>query len=138
MAMDSLGLLQLSDRLNIPIYDFRTKNKKAFCLQDAIAIDFSRIESERECKHLIAEELGHVICGALYPLSHCANSLYNSNVNRMERKALDYSLKLQFSFEELQSAIRTSSNDYEVAEALDVDLNTLHEAVNYYKRKGKL
>lgn len=136
--MDSLALLQLSDRLNIPVYNFRTKNKKAFCLQDAIAIDFSRVETERECKQLISEELGHVICGALYPLSFCGNPLFSSNIKRQERKALDYSLKLQFTFEELKTAIKNNSSDFEIAEALDIDLSTLNDAVNYYKRKGKL
>lgn len=136
--MDSLGLLKLSEKLNIPIYDFPTQNKKAFCLQDAIAIDFKRIETDRECKQLLAEELGHVICGALYPLSHCGNVLFKNNINKQERKALDYSLKLQLPLNELQQAINSCTSDYEIAETLDIDLTTLHEAVNYYRRKNKL
>lgn len=136
--MDSLELLQLSDRLNIPVYNFPTKHKKAFCLQDAIAIDFARIETDRECKQLLSEELGHVICGALYPLSHCGNILFTHNIKKQERKALDYSLKLQIPLYELKAAINNCSNDYEIAEYLDIDLITLNEAVNYYRRKGKL
>ena len=136
--MDSLGLLQLSDRLHIPVYNFRTKHKKAFCLQDAIAIDFSRVETDRECKQLLSEELGHVISGALYPLSHCANTLLYHNINKQERKALDYSLKLQIPLNELRNAIKSCTDDYEIADSLDIDMATLHEAVKYYKRKGKL
>ncbi len=136
--MNSLALLQLSDKLNIPVYNFRIKNKKAFCIQDAIAVDFNRIETERECKQIISEELGHVICGALYPLSHCGNSLYGSNIKWQERKATDYSLKLQVPLNELMFAIDNCTDDYEIADTLDIDLNTLYEAVNYYKRKGKL
>ena len=136
--MNSLALLQLSDKLNIPVYNFRIKNKKAFCIQDAIAVDFNRIETERECKQIISEELGHVICGALYPLSHCGNRLYSSNINWQERKATDYSLKLQVPLNELMFAIDNCTDDYEIADTLDIDLDTLYDAVNYYKRKGKL
>lgn len=136
--MNSLALLQFSDKLNIPVYNFRTTNKKAFCVQDAIAVDFSRIETERECKQILTEELGHVICGALYPLSQCNNSLYSCNVKRQERKAMDYALKLQVSLEELKSAIKCNNNDFDIAEELDIDIDTLHEVVKYYKRKGVL
>lgn len=136
--MDSLGILQLSDRLNIPIYSFRTKHKKAFCLQDAIAIDFARIESDRECKQLLSEELGHVISGALYPLSQCGNCLYSYNIQWHERKANDYAIKLQVPLNELISAIRSSEDDYDIADKLDIDISTLQEAVSYYRRKGKL
>lgn len=136
--MNSLALLQLSDKLNIPVYNFRIKNKKAFCLQDSIAVDFNRIETERECKQIIAEELGHVICGALYPLSQCGNVLYSCNIKWQERKANDYALKLQVPLNELKFAINTCTDDYEIAETLDIDTDTLYEAVNYYKRKGKL
>ena len=137
-GMDSLGLLQLSDRLNIPVYNFPTKHKKAFCLQDAIAIDFSRVETDRECKQLLSEELGHVICGALYPLAQCGDNLFHCNIIRHERKAFDYSLKLQLPLSELKAAVVSCSDDYEIAETLDIDLSTLKEAVEYYKRKGEL
>lgn len=136
--MDSLALLQLSDRLNIPVYNFRTTNKKAFCLQDSIAIDFSRIDTDRECKQLISEELGHVISGTLYPLSYCGNRLYQCNIDWQERKANDYALKLQVPLNELICAIDNGLDDYDIADTLDIDLSTLHAAVNYYKRKGKL
>ena len=136
--MDSLGLLQLSDKLNIPVYNFPTKNKKAFCLQDAIAMDFTRIDTDRECKQLLSEELGHVICGALYPLSSCGNTLCQCNIKRQERKALDYSLKLQIPLNELLAAIKSCADDYEIAERLDIDIATLNEAVKYYRRKGAL
>ncbi|MDE6585678.1 MAG: hypothetical protein K2K80_03260 [Clostridia bacterium] len=136
--MDSLGLLKLSDKLNIPVYNFSTKNKKAFCVQDAIAIDFARIDTDRECKQLLSEELGHVICGALYPLYSCGNTLFQNNIKRQERKALDYSLKLQIPLNELQSAIKSCTDDYEIAERLDIDITTLNEALQYYRRKGAL
>lgn len=66
--MNSFQLLHIAEVKNISVYNFKTRNKKAFCLEDAIVIDFSRVETEREQKQLLSEELGHILSGALYPL----------------------------------------------------------------------
>lgn len=136
--MNSYQLLQVAENKNIPVYDFKTRNKKAFCLEDAIAIDFSRVETEREQKRLLSEELGHILSGALYPLSYCGNPLYRENIQKQERRAHDRSLRLQIPLCELRDAISRSVNDYEVAELLDVDIFTLSDAMEFYKRKGLL
>lgn len=136
--MTSLKLLRLSDKLNIPVYNFKMSRKKAFCVVDAIAVDFLRVETERECKALLSEELGHVITGALYPLSHCINPLYKENIDKQERKAYNYSLTLQVPLNELKDAISHEDSDYEIAESLDVDIQTLQKAVEYYRVKGML
>ena len=55
--MDTLGLLRMSERLNIPVYDFKTGDRKAFCFSNAIAMDFQRVENDREGKQILAEEI---------------------------------------------------------------------------------
>ncbi len=134
--MNSFGLLQISDYLNVPVYNYQTGDKKAFCLKDAIALDFPRIENDRECKRLLSEELGHILAGALYPLAHCGNPLYKSNIRKQERKAFNRSLTLQVPLCELKRAIKRCSDDYEIADMLDVDLNTLSKAIEFYRQKG--
>lgn len=135
-SMNSFQLLQIAEQEKIPVYNFKTGIKKAFCVQSAIAIDFSRIETEREQKALLAEELGHILSGALYPLLQCGNPLYKQNVLRQERRARDRSLRLQVPLRELKTAIAHGIDDYEIADLLDIDLSTLQDAVTYYKRKG--
>ncbi len=136
--MNSFQLLQIAEKENIPVFHFKTRNKKAFCLQDAIAIDFTRVESEREQKQLLSEELGHIMSGALYPLSYCGNPLYKSNVQKQERRAHDRALRLQVPIYELKEAIRHGIDDFEIAELLDVDPLTLSATVALYKSKGLL
>lgn len=136
--MTSAKLMDLSEKLNISVYDFRMQNKKAFCTQNAIAIDCNRIETERERKQLLSEELGHVIQKAYYPLGDCCDALKLPNMLKQERKAKDYSVRLQVSLNELKLALKQSEDDYELAEILDVDLSVLSAAVEYYKRKDML
>ena len=134
--MDTFALLRISEKLNIPVFDYRTHNKKAFCVDDSVVIDFSRIENERESKQLLSEEFGHILKKALYPLCYCGDRLRKLNIQKQERKALDCALRLQVPLWELKTAISIYSEDYEIAEALDVDLDVLSEAVEYFKRKG--
>lgn len=136
--MDSFGLLRISDRLHIPVYDFETGNKKAFCTDSAIAINFRHLDSERECKKILAEELGHILRGALYPLSYCGDRLRRLNIEKAERTAKNCAIRLYIPLNELKTAIENSSDDYEIAEKLDVDISELADAFEYYKTKGLL
>ena len=136
--MTTLEMLKFAENENIPVYQFKTHNKKAFCTESAIAIDFTRIENERESKAILSEEIGHIKTGALYPLFYCGNKLYSANIEKQEHRAHDYSLKLQVPLDELKIAIAHGTNDFEIAELLDIDVVTLHDVVDYYKRKGML
>lgn len=138
VIMNTLEMLEFAEENNIPVYHFKTHNKKAFCTADAIALDFCRVESERECKMILSEEIGHIMTGALYPLYYCGNPLFSASIAKQEKRAYDYSLTLQIPLNDLKLAITTGSTDFEIAEMLDVDITTLHEAVDYYKRKGML
>lgn len=136
--MNYSKLITVSERLKIPVYDFRMQNKKAFCTQNAIALDCKRIDTERERKQLLSEELGHVIQKAYYPLGDCCDALKLPNLMKQERKAKDYAVRLQVPLCELKTALKKSQDDYELAETLDVDLDVLSAAVEYYKRKGMI
>lgn len=67
-------LLRLAKFFHISVFNFKMSRKKGFCLEDAIAIDFDRMESKEECIEVLAEEIAHVLLGKdwLYPLGWCA------------------------------------------------------------------
>ena len=136
--MNTEGLMRITDRLKIPVFDFRTRNKKAYCVENEIVIDFQRIESDREGKQLLSEEIGHVLCDAFYPLCYCSDHLKDLNIMKQECKARRCSIRLQVPLCELKKALEKSTDDYEIAEMLDVDIQTLQEAVGYYKLKELL
>ena len=69
-------LLRLAQFFHIFVSNFKTGRKKGFCFEDAIAIDFGRMESDEECLEVLAEEIAHVLLGKdwLYPLGWCATT----------------------------------------------------------------
>ena len=136
--MNTEGLMRITDRLKIPVFDFKTRNKKAYCVQNEIVMDFQRIECDREGKQLLSEEIGHVFCDAFYPLCYCCDQLKAANIMKQECKAHRCSIRLQVPLYELKNALSKTSDDYEIAEILDVDIQTLQEAVEYYKLKELL
>lgn len=75
---------------------------------------------------------------ALYPLSYCGDSLRRGNIMKMERKAKNCAIRLTVPLYELKTAIAEGVDDYDIAERLDIELDELAEAVEYYRIKGLL
>jgi hypothetical protein len=136
------ALTSIAESKDIITFFDRLNSKKAFSIcenkQAAIIIDTVQIETERERKRIYAEELGHCTTKAFYPFQYCAEPLKRCNIAKAEHKAQEASYILQVPFAELQEAIKKSSNDNEIAELLDVDIDTLHNAVECYQHKGLL
>lgn len=130
--------MRITERLNIPVYDFHTKHKKAYCVENEIVVDFGRIETDREGKSILSEEIGHVLCNALYPLGYCGDRLRKANIEKQEYKAKRCAVRLQVPLYELKKALEKTNDDFEIAEMLDVDIPTLQSAVEYYRTKKLL
>lgn len=136
------ALTSIAESIDIITFFDRLICKKAFSIhenkQTAIIIDTVQLETERERKRIYAEELGHCTMRAFYPFQYCAEPLKRCNIAKAEYKARETSYILQVPFAELQEAIKKGSNDNEIAELLDVDIDTLHKAVECYQCKGLL
>ncbi len=136
------ALTSIAESIDIITFFDRLICKKAFSIhenkQTAIIIDTVQLETERERKRIYAEELGHCATQAFYPFQYCAEPLKRCNIAKAEYKAQEASYILQVPFEELQEAIKKGSSDFEVAELLDVDIDTLRKAIECYRRKGLL
>ena len=140
--MNFENLLSISDSLDIITLFEPLKHKKAFSVhfdnESAIVIDTSKIENNRELKRIYSEELGHCVTKGFYPIHYCTEPLRRSNIEKAEHKAQEASYIFQVPFSELQEAIKKGSDDYEIAELLDVDIETLHEVFEYYQCKELL
>lgn len=134
--MNTLRLIKLASELNIPVYDFKMQNKKAFCVENSIAIDFDRMESDRECKAILSEELGHVICGAMYHIMYCCDKRLKPYIEKQETIARAYAARLQVPLYELEAVYEVTKDDHKAADLLDVDVSTLRQAAEYYRGKG--
>jgi Zn-dependent peptidase ImmA (M78 family) len=137
--MTSTQLIRIADRFNLQVYNFKLTNKKAFSVEHStIVLDETKIESDREFREVFSEEMGHCITQSFYPLSSCNSALQRLNTDKMERRAKNCSYRLQVPLYELKRALAKYSDDYEVAEALDVEIDVLREAVAYYHTKDLL
>ena len=136
------ALTSIAESIDIITFFDRLICKKAFSIhenkQTAIIIDTVQLETERERKRIYAEELGHCTTRDFYPFQYCAEPLKRCNIAKAEYKAQEASYILQVPLSELQEAIKKGSNDNEIAELLDVDIDTLRKAVECYQCKGLL
>ena len=140
--MTSERLFSFAEEMNIFTLFEPLKHKRAFSfIQEnlsVIILDLRKVDRERDLKQVYSEELGHCATQAFYPFQYCAEPLKRCNIAKAEYKAQEASYILQVPFEELQEAIKKGSNDEEIAELLDVDIDTLHKAVECYQCKGLL
>lgn len=140
--MTSERLFSFAEGMNIFTLFEPLKHKRAFSfIQEnlsVIILDLRKVDRERDLKRVYSEEVGHCITNGFYPFGCCTEALRCNNIAKAEHKAQEASYILQVPFEELQEAIKKGSSDNEIAELLDVDIDTLKNAVECYQRKGLL
>ncbi len=83
--MELKKLYDIAEKENIDVINFKMKNKAIIgCIDDnySIGLNYSIIGNSSEEKTILAEELGHYYCNALY------NSNYsNAEINKREFRA---------------------------------------------------
>ena len=133
--MELNKLYSIADKENISIINHRMKNKAIICEIDKeyyIGLNYSKFDNSCEEKELLAEELGHYYCNALYDI--------NSDEETIRKK--EYRAK-KWSFTTLApaSALLKLKEEgckyaYEFAEKLGVTEQTINCAYNYYKKNN--
>lgn len=124
----------------ISLYSHNLEELKAFSMPGAIVVDHFNIDSDMEYRIVLAEELGHCMENAFYPLGYCdsANRLKRICIGCAERRAKNYAIKSLVSVDDLKLALSTCNNDCEAAEMLNITESFLRESVNYYTEKNLL
>lgn len=116
----------------IELVEYPMENTKARILQDTkdsfIFIDKTQIENSIEEKCILAEELGHYYCDALYFPLYYDKELVDKN----EYKATKWAFKALIDKEQLISLSKQNLTKYEVSEELGVTEELLEKAYNYY------
>lgn len=101
--MELLGLTQIAKREKIDIINFKMKKTKARIIdldKKYIFMDYSKIDSYKEEKCLLSEELGHYYYSSYYTLMSGQNF-----VDKQEYRAKKWSYYVLIPFENLKSAI---------------------------------
>lgn len=105
------NLYDLAEKENIKIYDWYIENAYGIFLNidkiNAIALNYSELNTSIDEKCVLSEELGHYYMDAIYPV----NTRNQILIDKQEYRAKKYSYNMLIPFEKLKSAIK-NRNQY--------------------------
>lgn len=133
--MELAKLYDIADKENISIINFKMKNKAIICEIDKeyyIGLNYSNFDNSREEKEILAEELGHYYCNALYDINSDEETIRKKEYRA--RKWAFTTLAPASSLLKLEE--EGCQYSYQVAEALDVSEELVNTAYNYYKKNN--
>lgn len=124
-------LYDIAEKENINVFNFKMKNKAIIgCIDNnySIGLNYSLIKNSSEEKTILAEELGHYYCNALY------NSNYsNEEISKKEFRATKWAFKTLVPYKKLlQLREEGCEYAYEFAEKLEVTEDLVIKAYCYY------
>lgn len=133
--MDLNKLYDVAEKENIPVIDFRMKNKAIICKTNkriCIGLNYEKINCVTEEKELLAEELGHYYCNAFYNSSSSP-----STIAQKEYRANKWKCTVLVSVNDFKDAFKKGlKNIYEIADYLCLSEDTVAFAYNYYKENS--
>ncbi len=124
-------LYDIAEKENINVINFKMNNKAIIGNignNYSIGLNYSIINNSNEEKTILAEELGHYYCNALY------NSNYsNVEISKKEFRATKWAFKSLVPFQKLKELYKDGYRyTYEFAEELGVTEELIEKAYNYY------
>lgn len=125
-------LYSIATKENISIFNAKMKNKAIICDVDDnyyIALNYSKIDNSVQEKEILAEELGHYYCNALY-------NIYSDKetIRKKEHRARKWAFKTLIPASTLLKLKEQGCKySYEIAEELGVSEELVNVAYNYYK-----
>lgn len=129
--MELNKLYTIAEKENINVIDFKMKNKAIIgCIDNNynIGLNYSIIANSNEEKTILAEELGHYYCNALY---NCTYS--NIEIDKREFRAIKWAFKTLVPYSKLQELREEGCEySYEFAQELGVTEDLIDKAYNYY------
>lgn len=127
-------LYDISYNENINVINYNWKDKKARIIEKGntyyIGIDYSKVENSKEEREIMAEELGHYFCNALYPLL-----VSNVVMRKCELRATKWAYSILIPYDKLKNKIKEGLNIYELADEFDVDVKYMIDSINFYVSK---
>lgn len=129
--MEISRLYDLCEKENIDINNYKMKKTKARIIEDnstSIFMDYSKINSKTEEKCLLAEELGHYYHNSYYTITSS-----QSDIDRAEYRANKWKCLVCVTKQALLDCYSKGlTNEFEIAEELEVEPDMVKFAYNYY------
>ena len=132
--MNTLDLYRIVDKEKINIEEFKWSNVKAriFEINNKyyIALDNNQIDTSIEEKEILAEELGHYFCNALYYINSSKELK-----DKCELRAKKWAYSVLVPFQKLKEKLTQGFNLYELADYFDVDIKYMIDCIDFYVEK---
>lgn len=132
--MDTLDMYKIAENEKIDILDYKWTNTKAriFELNNNyyIGLDKSQIDTSIEEKEVLAEEIGHYYCDALYYINSDKNTK-----DKCEYRAMKWAYSILVPFQKLKEKILEGLNLYDLADYFNVDCKYMSDCINFYTEK---
>lgn len=133
--MELNKLYSIADKENIPVISYRMKNKAIICEIDKeyyIGLNYSKLDNSCEEKEILAEELGHYYCNALYAID-----ADEKTIRKKEYRARKWAFT---TLAPVSSLLRLKEKgcqySYQIAEELGVSEKLVNTAYAYYKENN--
>ena len=132
--MNVLDMYKIAENEKIDILDFNWTNTKAriFEIDNSyyIGLDYKQIYNSIEEKEILAEELGHYYCNALYYLDSD-----KTLIDKCEYRAMKWAYSVLVPFHKLKEKIIQGVDLYDLADYFDEDCNYMNDCINFYTEK---
>ena len=130
--MELNKLYSIANKENIAVVPFKMRNKAIIGLIDnqyCIGLNYRDLTNSREEKEILAEELGHYYCNALYEINSDEETIRKKEYRA--RKWAFSTLAPASSLLKLEE--EGCKYSYEIAEKLGVSEKLVEQAYSYYK-----
>lgn len=132
--MTNLDMYKIAENEKIDIFNYNWSNCKARILEVDksyfIVLNSKKIETSIEEKEILAEELGHYYCNALYYINDSKEIK-----DKCEYRAMKWAYSVLVPFQKLKEKIIQGFNLYDLAEYFNVDYKYMYDCIKFYTEK---
>ena len=132
--MEVLDMYKIAENEKIDIFNYKWNNVKARIFEIDnnyyIALESKQINNSIEEKEILAEELGHYYCNALYYLD--SDKILK---DKCEYRALKWAYSVLVPLQKLKEKIMQGFNLYDLADYFNVDCEYMNDCIDFYTEK---
>lgn len=133
--MNTLDMYKIAENEHINVLNYKWTNTKAriFELNNEyyVGLDNRQIDTSIEEKEILAEELGHYYCNALYYINSDKQTK-----DKCEYRALKWAYSVLVPIQKLREKMMQGFNLYDLADYFNVDVKYITNCINFYINNG--
>lgn len=132
--MEVLDMYKIAENEKIDVLNYKWTNTKARIFEINnnyyIGLDNNQIKNSIEETEILAEEIGHYYCNALYYID--SDKIVR---DKCEYRAKKWAYSVLVPFQKLKEKIIQGLNLYDLADYFNVDYKYMNDCINFYTEK---